>query len=149
MNELVLSLLTWIAVETGLAIPPPPFIELIPAQELREKSGRPAGAVSLYMRTTATVYLPLGWSSARIYDRAMLMHELVHHVQEFNQVPSQCNAALERQAYDLTRKWLTDKGVADPYGLLNTDELTITILSTCPTSEGLLLIPMRAPRMPS
>lgn len=143
MNDLILSFLTWIAIETGLAIAPPPTILQIPTQEIHTKSGRHFGAVALYMRETATVYLPVGWNSAALYDRATLLHELVHHMQEINRVPSQCNAERERQAYDLTRKWLSEQGVADPYAFLNMDELTITILSLCPSPDGLLHPPTR------
>jgi hypothetical protein len=92
--------------------------------------------VALYDRATATVYLPESWNQAQIYDRAMLLHELVHHVQEFNQVASQCNAEREQQAYDLTRKWLAEQGIADPYSFLKVDELTVTILSSCPPADG-------------
>jgi hypothetical protein len=144
MNELVFFFLTWIAAETGLATPPPPSIQLISTQEMHTKSGRPSGAASLYMRATATVHLPTGWNSTKIYDRAMLLHELVHHVQEINRVPSQCNAERERQAYDLTLEWLRNEGVADPYALLNLDELTITILSSCPIMDGRSSLPVRA-----
>lgn len=137
MNALVLVFLTWIAEQTGLEIPEPPSILIVSAHEMRERSGRPSSVMALYDRAVETIYLPDGWSSAATYDRAMLLHELVHHIQEFNRVPSRCNAEKEQQAYDLTRKWLSDQGVADPYGFLNLDELTITILSSCPDADGL------------
>jgi hypothetical protein len=104
-------------------------------EEMHKKSERHSGAVALYVRDTATVYLPSDWNRETPYERAMLLHELVHHVQESNRVSSQCNAERERQAYDLTRKWLSEQGVADPYALLNIDELTITILSSCPSPD--------------
>lgn len=137
MNALVFAFLTWIAEQTGLEMPGPPTILIVSAQEMRERSGRPLGVISLYDRAEKTIYLPHEWSSVAIYDRAMLLHELVHHTQEFNRVPSRCNAERERQAYDLTRKWLGDQGVADPYGFLNLDELTVTTLSSCPNAGGL------------
>jgi hypothetical protein len=68
----------------------------------------------------------------------MLLHELVHHVQEFNRLPSRCNAERERQAYDLTRVWLSEQGVADPYAFLKVDELTVTILSSCPDLDAMM-----------
>jgi hypothetical protein len=135
--NLVFIFLIWIAEQTGLEIPGPPSILFVSTQEMSERSGRPLGAVALYDRAAETLYLPSGWSSAAIYDRAMLLHELVHHIQESNRVPSRCNAERERQAYDLTRKWLSEQGVADPYSFLNLDELTITILSSCPDADGL------------
>jgi hypothetical protein len=94
--------------------------------------------VALYDRPTNTIYLPKAWNGAAIYDRAMLLHELVHHVQEFNRLPSRCNAERERQAYDLTRVWLSEQGVADPYAFLKVDELTVTILSSCPDLDAMM-----------
>jgi hypothetical protein len=144
MSTLVMSFLLWIAAETGLIIATPPSVVLVSLQEMQQKSGRHFASVALYMRDTSTVYLPSGWNGAELYDQATLLHELVHHMQNFNRVPSECNAQRERQAYDLTRKWLEEQGVADPYGFLNTDELTVTILSACLPLEG-SLTPVLAP----
>ena len=132
MNALVFLFLAWIAAETGLELPTPPSVVLVAAEEMRERSVRPGNRVeALYERATATVYLPESWNSEALYDRAMLLHELVHHVQEYNQVASQCNAEREQQAYELTRIWLGEQGVADPYSFLKVDELTVAILSLC------------------
>lgn len=57
---------------------------------------------------------------------------LVHHVQFDNKVPSRCPAERERLAYELTLKWLRERGVADPYAVLSTDAFTIISLSACP-----------------
>lgn len=141
MNALALSLLAWIATQTGLEAPATPSILLVSAEEIHVRSGRPFGAVALYSRDTATIYLPKDWNREQLYDQATLLHELVHHIQESNRVPSKCNAQRERQAYDLTLTWLLENGITDPYAFLNVDELTITILSACPPADG------RAPGM--
>ena len=139
MNLLVLSYLTWIGVQTGLAVPASPSIEFVSQEDMQQRSKRPfSTVVALYDRPTSTIYLPNGWKPEALYDRAMLLHELVHHVQEFNKLPSPCSAQRERQAYDLTRQWLGERGVDDPYGFLKVDELTVTILSSCPDTEALM-----------
>lgn len=139
MNALVLLFLAWIAAQTHLELPTPPLVVLVATEEMRERSARPGNKVeALYDRVTGTVYLPESWNSEALYDRAMLLHELVHHVQEFNQVASQCNADWEQQAYDLTRIWLGEQGVADPYTFLKVDELTVAILSLCPSENRVM-----------
>lgn len=121
--------------ETGLLMPPSPPVVLASVDEMRERAGGSHSVVALYDRDTATIYLPANWDRTRTYDRAMLLHELVHHVQEFNRIASRCAAERERQAYDLTVKWLAAQGIADPYAVLNTDELTIAIFSMCVPPE--------------
>jgi hypothetical protein len=78
----------------------------------------------------------LAWNLAALRDRSILLHELVHHVQRFNKVTPPCPAALERQAYDLQARWLREQGVADPYGLMGTDEFTVVILTACMPPDG-------------
>lgn len=118
-------------------MPPPPTVVLLSAEQMTELAYGPdcpvtEGVYAIYDGSTAAVYLRADWDAADLRSRACLLHELVHHVQYFNQVPARCAAERERLAYDLTLKWLREQGVADPYQLLDIDEFTITLLSTCP-----------------
>lgn len=130
-GNLVPRFLTWIVHETQLLMPPPPQILLVYPNEMHEHAEGSRSVLALYDWEAATIYLPSKWDVTRMYDRALLLHELVHHVQQFNRVGATCHAEHERQAYALTAKWLAEQGVADPYGLLNTDELTVAIFSNC------------------
>lgn len=133
MKALVASLLAWIVAETGLVMPPPPRVVFASAEQLQQRvPGRTVALAAVYERDTATVYLRDDWDRSSVANRAALLHELVHHVQEFNRVPVRCRAARERQAYELTLKWLAERGVRDPYALLGVDEFTIDVLSLCP-----------------
>jgi hypothetical protein len=140
MDDLILALLTWIVVETRLLMPGPPAVvlasetqisQLVQADDLQAS----ANVRALYDHDGATVYLRHDWDRADLRSRATLLHELVHHVQYFNSIPTQCPGSRERQAYQLTVKWLRDQGVADPYALLNIDEFTISVLSICVDSS--------------
>jgi hypothetical protein len=130
-RALVSASLTWIAAETGLVKPPPPSIKFVSQDVLKNRSGAGHSTMALYERNTATIYLPSDWDGTLMYDRAMLLHEVVHHVQEFNSVPARCAAERERQGYAVTLKWLAEQGVADPYAVLQVDDFTIAILSAC------------------
>jgi hypothetical protein len=135
MSELVLALLIWIAGETGLAIPPPPPVVLQSEEQLNEGASEPTHVRdfrALYSRETGIIYLRNDWDPADLRSRASLLHELVHHVQTFNGVPTRCPAERERQAYDLTLQWLREQGAVDPYAVLDTNEFTILIRSMCP-----------------
>lgn len=131
MKELVAALLAWIAAEAGLVMPPPPAVVLAPAEEIRARVGTGSAGIALYDRDTAVVYLRDDWDLTAVAGRAALLHELVHHAQAFNELPAPCPAARERQAYELTLKWLAEQGVRDPYAVLDLDEFTVVLISLC------------------
>jgi hypothetical protein len=136
MNELVVALLVWIAGETGLAMPPPPSVDLLPKEQISERAygrnWRPGDDVrGLYDGDSGTVYLLDGWNAADLRSRSVLLHELVHHVQAFHRISYECSARREHEAYDLTVKWLRQQGVTNPYAVMDTDEYTIIATSAC------------------
>ena len=131
MGELVLALLLWITIETGLAMPPPPPVLTISKEEMTERSLRTTDVKGLYDSDTGTIYMLEGWNSANLLGRASLLHELVHHTQTFNKVPAECPAKREQQAYNLSLEWLRHQGVADPYAVLEIDDLTIAVIAMC------------------
>ena len=131
-----MALLAWVAAETGLAMPPAPSVVLVPTEQMSVlaygRDWRPGDDLrALYNRGAATVYLRDDWTIADLRSRATLMHELVHHVQEFNRTPSECPQSREPQAYDLTIRWLREQSPADPYVVLGIDEFSISIMSVC------------------
>jgi hypothetical protein len=85
----------------------------------------------LYDPAAVTVYLRDDWDAANLRSRATLLHELVHHVQDFNNVPERCRAEREQLAYELTLEWLRQQGAPDPYAVLDIDEFTVLIRSMC------------------
>ena len=130
MESLILSMLIWIAAQTGLVVSSPPLIQLVSAEEMQRKVPGHS-VVAFYDRTTTTIYLPTNWDHKTVYRKAMLLHELVHHVQNVNKVSFRCEGEREKQAYALTLRWLTEQGVNDPYGALNLDEFTVGLYSSC------------------
>ena len=136
MDDLILALLTWIVVETGLLMPAPPPVVLASETQISKivhaSQSQPSGNVrGLYDHEEGIVYLRHDWDRADLRSLATLLHELVHHVQNFNPILSRCPGSLERQAYHLSLKWLGDQGVSDPYAVLNIDEFTIIAITVC------------------
>jgi hypothetical protein len=75
MAELIIALLTWIGVQTGLAVPRPPAIVLLPQEQMSERAfGRmwqPRDDLrAFYDRLTATVYPRIDWSASDLRSRA-------------------------------------------------------------------------------
>lgn len=136
MDELIVALLTWISVETGFAMPPLPPVAFVSKEEISQVAyGRPwresDSVMAVYRRDASTVYLRADWRVGDLRSRATLLHELVHHVQAFNDARFDCRNRQQFQAYDLALRWLQQQGAEDPYLVLGVDELLIFILSSC------------------
>lgn len=131
MDALVAVLIAWIAAKTGLAAPPPPRILLVPLQQMVEMTGATAKPQAVYKRNERTIYLRDDWTSDTLLNKAIVVHELVHHFQEMNNVQMPCERAQEADAYHLEMKWLREQGVEDPYAFLETNELAIMLRSMC------------------
>lgn len=133
------ALMAWVSAETRLAAPPRPCLVVISDFEMTQKvwgdvpppKNRMA-LEALYEHGTGTIYLREGWDGNDVMDRSRLLHELVHHFQEFHHIDAPCRSALEPQAYELQVKWLQQNGVSDGYGALGIDEATVRFLSICP-----------------
>ena len=81
MSELILALLTWIAGETGLAMPPPPTVALVSEEKMNALiagNTHVSDFRALYRRDAAIVYLRDDWNAEDLASRASLLHELVH-----------------------------------------------------------------------
>ena len=140
MSALILTLMAWIAAETGWHIAQPPRVEFVSHEELVDRAFGPetcptASVSALYEHATGVIYLDETWDAADPSQVSILVHELVPHLQSANKIEAPCRQALESQAYGLQVKWLVEQGVADPYGKIGVDAFTIAVLSLCPQSE--------------
>lgn len=135
LNSLVATYLAWIVAQTGLSAPGHPPIHFVTSTELATRHGSPENSrlelQALYNRSEGSIYLPQQWLPDDLRQKSALLHELVHHVQRFNNIELPCIAAHERQAYDLQIKWLREQGVDDPYDLIKTNGLGIYMASVC------------------
>jgi len=60
----------------------------------------------------STVYLHNGFDMADIKDRSRLLHEMIHHLQVVENKLFRCDAAMEKEAYQVQERWLKDQGSA-------------------------------------
>jgi hypothetical protein len=112
-SGLIGLLLTLAAEQTGESLQSaPPALTRVDQQEIAQiVCGRPCPARAAYLPDRGILFDasldPLG----DLYARSILLHELVHHVQEraarFSDLPECCRwAAREREAYDIQRRYL-------------------------------------------
>jgi len=83
--------------------------------------------VAIYDSTEATIYLPLDWTGKTPAELSVLVHEMVHHLQNVAQTKFDCPQAHEQLAYAAQQRWLglfgrtlEDEFQIDPFTLLVT-----------------------------
>jgi hypothetical protein len=85
--------------------------------------------VAVYDDSTRTIYLPAGWTGGTA-DRSVLVHEMVHHLQNLAGLRFDCSGAREKPAYLAQNRWLKLHGL-DLETEFEVDMFTIVALSAC------------------
>ena len=129
MDALLTAIVIWLSANYGLpATFDHPRIERVPSIEMatlrykgllmsrqREVSvieGQEAsvekmrGVVAVYNDQTKTIYLSDKWAGRTPAELSVLVHELVHHLQNEASVTYECPAEREKLAYEAQDKWL-------------------------------------------
>ena len=151
MQTLLTTIVTWLSLNAGLpAFYEHPRIEFVPAAKMYAvrisgqvwghspgtAAGHSAGSggenhvEALYDDRSRTIYLPEGWSGATPAEVSVLVHEMVHHLQNIAGVKYECPQARERLAYTAQNQWLARSGrnLIDEFNL---DALTLLLRTKC------------------
>jgi hypothetical protein len=153
MQTLLTVIVTWLSINFGMpAIYEHPRVEFISAAKMAEvrysrlasirpdrvavEAGRSAppefghGVHAIYDDRGRTIYLPEGWSGATPAEVSMLVHELVHHIQNAGGLKYDCPPAREKPAYRAQARWLELFGtsLADEFAI---DAMTILVRTSC------------------
>ena len=138
MKELIAFLLLWIGAETNYNVNlETPRVVQLTQQQLNTmyytEDTHPSGHLhAFYDPKTDTIYLNKYFNIHDPFQKGVLLHELIHYVQDSNDVigpgkPFECMRALEEEAYPLQQKYLLEvNGIAWDY-----DELWVKLLSSC------------------
>jgi hypothetical protein len=62
--------------------------------------------VAVYSDATETIYLPEGWTGTTAAELSILVHEMVHHVQNVGGLKYACPQEREKLAYMAQERWL-------------------------------------------
>ncbi len=130
MDALLTAIVVWLSANYGFpAIFDQPRIERAPSSEmamLRHK-GLPASSlggasavqdqeasvekmrdvVAVYNDQTRTIYLSDKWAGRTPAELSVLVHEMVHHLQNEAGITYECPAEREKPAYEAQNKWLS------------------------------------------
>jgi Domain of unknown function (DUF6647) len=86
--------------------------------------------MALYEDASRTIYLREGWTGATPAEMSVLVHEMVHHLQNLAGQKFACSQAREKPAYAAQQKWVELAG-GDFFQEFETDPLTLKLRTTC------------------
>lgn len=86
--------------------------------------------VSIYDDRARTIYLPTQWSGDTPAELSVLVHEMVHHLQNVGDLRYDCTGTREKIAYEAQEKWLAlfGRNLADEFDL---DPFTLKVSTSC------------------
>ena len=70
-----------------------------------EKAGQ-SDVVAVYDAASSTIYLPEGWTGSTPAELSVLVHEMVHHLQNPANLKFECPRGREKLAYEAQERWL-------------------------------------------
>jgi hypothetical protein len=152
-QTLLTEIVTWLSSNFDLpAIPDHPRIEFVSSAKLAsmryEDSGslgdpsrvtsayvpvetaRQGDVVALYNDRTKTMFLSDKWTGTTPAELSVVVHEMVHHLQNLGKLEFECPQAREKQAYKAQNQWLEQfgKNLETEFEL---DKFTVFISTTC------------------
>jgi hypothetical protein len=95
----------------------------VPAAHQRE-------VIAIYNDTTKTIFLSNTWTGATAAELSVLVHEMVHHVQNLAGLKYECSAAREKLGYQAQNRWLKLSGT-DLESEFDIDMMTLLVTSSC------------------
>jgi Domain of unknown function (DUF6647) len=86
--------------------------------------------VAVYDDAKRTIYLPEGWTGVTPADQSLLVHEMVHHLQNLGNLKYECPEAREKLAFAAQGQWLElfDRTLASEFEL---DPFTLLVRTSC------------------
>ena len=151
MQSLLTVIVTWLSISHGLpANYDHPRVEIVPPVKiaalrygplLPDRAQQVAAAgnpqvraghdvVAVYDDARRTVYLPEGWSGKSAAETSVLVHEMVHHLQNAAGLKYECPQAREKLAYEAQDQWLKLFG-QDLESAFEIDKMTLLVRTRC------------------
>jgi len=142
--EWMKAVVDWLAKEPGLpTIYQQPNLRLVPhgllpriRNGLSTDNGESIDALpssdlaAFYHDLDKTMYLPDTWRGRTLAEQSVLVHELVHHLQNVSKLRFTCPQEREEQAYVAQRAWLALFG-RDFFAEFEVDRFTLLVRTRC------------------
>jgi hypothetical protein len=86
--------------------------------------------VAFYDDEARTIYLPEGWSGRTAAELSIIVHEMVHHIQNLARLKYECPEAREKLAFTAQERWLAlfGRDLTTEFGI---DSFTLLVRTNC------------------
>jgi len=137
MDHLLTVIVTWLSINFGLPAyyNHPNVTAMTPAQVTRLRYGTDhlsdgRAVVAVYDDATHSIVVTSSWSERTPGEMSVLVHEMVHHLQNKMGLTYPCPAAREVLAYSAQEKWLElfKSSLGKEFGI---DPMTLKLLTSC------------------
>ena len=134
--KLLMGIAAWLSQNFGIpSITELPAIEFLAPEDiglLRYGGMRQAHAdvVAVYGDRERIIYLPAGWTGRNPTELSVLVHEMVHHMQNLGGLKFACAEEREKLAYQAQREWLSlfDRDLFSDFDI---DPFTLLVRTQC------------------
>ena len=133
MKEILTALMIWLGAnttfDTNHDIPNVLFLSQTQMEEMFYKGtgAMPNTLHGLYDKESDTIILPDTWDRREPWDMGVLLHEMIHYLQDQNDLHFNCIAEMERDAWPIQQRYLKEK---HNY-MWDYDGLWYAVISTC------------------
>jgi len=136
MKEILIALMIWIGANTDYKTDVPlPVVEFKTQVEMESlyygERKREGDLYGFYNLKKNVIILPDTWDGTRPFDLGLLVHEMIHYLQDVNEIQFQCVAEMEADAWPLQKQYL--ENVHEFHWEYN--GLWHLMISQCPTGE--------------
>ncbi len=133
MKEIIMALMIWIGANTNYNIDVPKPTILFVTQDKMEEAyygGEKYEGVTLhglYDIKLDLIILPDTWDRTDPWSLSVLLHEVIHYLQDINQIDYDCVNQMEKDAWPLQKQYLKEQHNFD----WDYDKLWHLLTSTC------------------
>ena len=133
MKEILTALMIWLGANTSLSTNfDTPRVIFLPQQQLEQmfygdNEHLPDALHGMYHKDQDNIYLPDTWDRRSAWDMGVLVHEMVHYLQDMNEMKFNCSQEMEKMAWPIQQKYLKQKHNYD----WDYDKLWFTMISNC------------------
>ena len=112
MKEIIAWLLIWLGTNTYLnSDHPHPKVLLMPQEDMnalyyKDNDHEPDSLHGLYSKEDDTSILPDDWNKDDPFEMSVLLHELVHYLQDVNELEFTCTQEMEKDAWPIQQHFL-------------------------------------------
>ncbi len=130
VDELIMSLMIWIADTTEQPFADPPSIVHRTLTVRPSLSPLAPHLLAFYDEDSGTIHLARDWDERDPIDQSVLLHALLHHAQAQSSPSHRCHHTRESEAYRLQALWLAQQGI-DFYQAFGVSPSLIARLDLC------------------